>query len=115
MAKVRGKSRLTIAECDGKYITVILKPNIGGPGISYSWPKKLSISARKSICNFMTRCDDIAKGYIPSNEMQGLRIAQLLVEWSEIEGGASQPIWGSLACGKNYYLNAHLDHDIFIC
>ena len=45
--------------------------------------------------------------------MRGLRIAQLLGEWPEIEGGASQPIWGSLECGKKYYLNAHLDDDFF--
>ena len=38
-----------------------------------------------------------SKGYTPSNEMRGLRIAQLLGEWPEIERGASQPIWGSLA------------------
>jgi hypothetical protein len=92
MAEVRGKSRLTIAECDGKYTTVGLKPNRGGPGITDSWPQKLSISARKSICNLMTRCEDVAKGYIPLNEMRGMRIAQLLGEWPEIEGGASQPI-----------------------
>jgi hypothetical protein len=46
--------------------------------------------------------------------MRGLQIAQLLGERPEIEGDALQPIWGSLACGKNYYLNAHLDDDIFI-
>jgi hypothetical protein len=35
------------------------------------------------------------------------------VDWPEIDGNASQPIWGSLACGKNYYLNSHLDDDFF--
>ena len=36
-----------------------------------------------------------------------------LGSWPEIEGGALQPIWGSLACGRNYYLNSHLDDDFF--
>ena len=35
------------------------------------------------------------------------------MDWPEIDGDASQPIWGSLACGKNYYLNSHLDDDFF--
>jgi hypothetical protein len=61
----------------------------------------------------MTRCEEVAKGYIPSIEMQGLQIAQLLEVWPEIEGGASQPIWESLARGKNYYLNTRLDDDSF--
>lgn len=26
---------------------------------------------------------------------------------------SSSPIWGSLACGKNYYLNSHVDDDFF--
>jgi hypothetical protein len=88
MAEVRGKNRLTITEFDGKNTTVGLKPIRNGPGITDSWPKKLSISARKSICNLMTRCEEVAKGEIPSNEMRGLQIAQLLGEWPEIEGGA---------------------------
>jgi hypothetical protein len=55
-----------IAECDGKYTTVGSKPNRGSPGIKdSSWPKKkLSISAQKTICNLMTRCEDVvAKEY----------------------------------------------------
>ena len=61
----------------------------------------------------MSQCEEVAKGYLSSNEMRGLRIAQLLGGWPEIEGGASQPIWGSLACGRNYCLNSHLDDDFF--
>jgi hypothetical protein len=61
----------------------------------------------------MTRCEEVANGYLPSKEIRGLRIAQLLGEWQEIDGVASPPIWGSLACGKNYYLNSHTDEDFF--
>ncbi len=112
-AEVRGKKRVTIAETDGRCTTVGLKPNRGTPDITESWPKKLSVCARKNICNLMTRYEEVAKGYIPSNAMRGLQIAQFLVDWPEIDGSASQPIWGSLACGKNYYLNSHLDDDFF--
>ena len=62
----------------------------------------------------MTRCEDVAKGYIHSNEMRGLPIAQLHGEWPEIEGGALPPIWGSLVCGKYDKLTSHLDNDFFI-
>jgi hypothetical protein len=33
------------------------------------------------------------------------------VDWPEIEGGAMQPIWGSLARGKNYYMSSHFLDD----
>jgi hypothetical protein len=112
-AEVRGKTRIPIAEDDGKYTTVGLKPNRGCKGVTECWPKKLKQSDRRKICKLMTTCEDVAKGYIPSNELRGLRIAQLLGEWSQMEGVATQPIWGSLACGKNYYLNSHLDEDFF--
>jgi hypothetical protein len=113
-AEIRGKKRIPVAEDDGKYTTIGLKPNRASKGITDSWPKKLSgHDRRKKITNLMTRCEEVAKGYVRSNELRGLRIAQLLGEWPEIEGVASQPIWGSLACGKNYYLNSHVDEDFF--
>ncbi len=62
----------------------------------------------------MARCEEAEKGYILSNELRGLRIAQLLGEWKEISGVSSNPIWGSLACWQNYYLNSHVDEDFFI-
>lgn len=112
-SEVRGKTRITVAEDDGKYATVGLKPNRGSTGITECWPKKLSKLDRDRIIKLMTRCEEVAKGFLPSNEIRGLRIAQILGEWPEISGVASQPIWGSLACGKNYYLNSHTDEDFF--
>ena len=112
-AEIRGKKRIPVAEDDGKYTTIGLKANRGSKGITESWPKKLSGHDRKKITNLMTICEEVAKGYVKSNELRGLRIAQLLGEWPEIEGVSSQPIWGSLACGKNYYLNSHVDEDFF--
>ena len=62
MAEVRGKSRLTIVECERKNTTVGLKQNRGGPGITDSWPKKLSISAWKRICNLWLDVRTLRKG-----------------------------------------------------
>jgi hypothetical protein len=112
-AEKRGNKRIPVAEDDGKYTTVGLKPNRGCKGITNSWPKKLRKKTRQQICKLMTQCEEVGKGYVASNEMRGLRMAQLLGEWPEIEGVASQPIWGSLACGRNYYLNSHMDEDFF--
>jgi hypothetical protein len=69
MAEVRGTNRLTIAECDGEYTTVGFEPIRNGPGITDFLPEKLSISARKSIRKLMSRCEEVAKGYIPSNKI----------------------------------------------
>jgi hypothetical protein len=112
-AELRGKTRIPVAEDNGRYTTVGLKPNRGWTGITESWPSKLSGLDKERIIKLMTRCEEVAKGYLPSNELRGLKIAQLLGEWQEINGVASHPIWGSLACGKNYYLNSHTDEDFF--
>ena len=112
-AEIRGKTRIPVAEDDGKYTTVGLKPNRGCKGITESWPNKLSGVDKDTIIKLMTRCEEVAKGYLPSNEVRGLQMAKLLGEWQEINGVASHPIWGSLACGKNYYLNSHTDEDFF--
>lgn len=112
-AEVRGKTRVTVAEDDGKYITVGLKPNRGRKGISESWPKKLSNVDQKKICNLMSTCQDVAKGYVPANELRGLQFAKMMAQWPNLKGVSSQQIWGSLACGKNYFLNTHLDEDFF--
>jgi hypothetical protein len=112
-AESRGKRRIPVAEDDGKYTTVGLKPNRGSTGISESWPNKLRKVDKDTIKKLMMRCQEAAKGYLPPRELRGLQIARLLGEWHEIDGVASHPIWGSLACGKNYYLNSHTDEDFF--
>ena len=112
-SEVRGKKRVTVAEDDGKYITVGLKPNRGSKGISELWPTKLSDVDKQKICNLMSVCEDVAKGYVPANELRGLQFAKMMAQWPNLKGVSSQQIWGSLACGKNYYLNSHLDEDFF--
>ena len=112
-AEVRGKTRITVAEDGGKYVTVGLKPNRMVPGITEFWPKSLSPEKKHAIQVLMKRCEHVAKGYLPSSEIRGLRAAQVLGEWPERSGGSCECIWGSLACGKNYYLNSHVDDDFF--
>ncbi len=58
-----------MAEDDGKYATVGLKPNRSSTGDSGIWPQKLTIGDRNLIRQLMTRCEEAAKGYIPSNEL----------------------------------------------
>ena len=55
------------------------------------------------------------KGTYPRMKLCGLQVTQFLGgEWNEIKGVALQPIWESLACGKNYKLNSHLDDSLSI-
>ena len=77
-AEVRGKSRITVAEDDGKYATVGLKPNRGSTGVTDFWPKKLAETERDTIRKLMHSCQEVAKGYLPSTDVWGLLIAQLL-------------------------------------
>jgi hypothetical protein len=112
-AELRGKTRITVAENDGKYATVGLKPNRGCTGVAEIWPKMLNTIDRDEIRKLMRRCEETAKRYLPSNALRGLRTAQLLGDWMEISGVTTNPIWGSLACGKNYFLHSHVDEDFF--
>jgi hypothetical protein len=113
VSEVRGKSRITVAEDNGKYATVGLKPRRGSTGVSEFWPEKLGDTDREVIRKVMSRCQEVAKGYLPSTEVRGLLFAQLLGGWQQISGVTLNPLWGSLACGKNYYLNSHVDEDFF--
>jgi hypothetical protein len=112
-AETRGKTRIPVAEDNGKYITVGLKPGRGKPGILQSWPINLSNDDRNIIRKLMTNCEEVAKGYIFSHELRGMEMARLLGGWIPQGYGSSRQIWGSLACGKNYYLNSHTDEDFF--
>ena len=102
-----------MAENDGKHATVGLKPNRGRPGIVESWPKKLSGIDKQTLKKLMSRCQNIADGYLQSNELRGIQITQLLLEWSELKGSNTQTKCGSLAAARNHYLNSHTDDDFF--
>jgi hypothetical protein len=75
-AEVRGMKRIPVAEDDGKYTTVGLRPNRGSTGITESWPKTLDEWSKSRIRELMTICHDVAKAYVPGGEIRGLRSAQ---------------------------------------
>jgi hypothetical protein len=39
--------------------------------------------------------------------------AKVLKDWMDLSGAPSRCIFGSLASGKNHYLNTHTDEDFF--
>jgi hypothetical protein len=106
----RGKKRIPVAEDDGKHTTVGLKPNRGSKGIVDSWPANFAGKDKKQIMKLMKGCENVAKDYIASDEMRGVKSAREAAGWKQI---GEQQIWSSLACGKNYYLNSHTDEDFF--
>jgi hypothetical protein len=73
----------------------------------------LSQDDKDQIIKLMTGCKEVAKSYLPPNELRGLGVTKVLGDWPKISGGASQSLYGSLASGKNHYLNMHTDEDFF--
>jgi hypothetical protein len=111
--ETRGKTRITVAEDDGKYTTVGLKAARGHPGITECWPTKFEEHHKDQVERLIKNCEECAKGYIKSHDLRGIEVARMLGGWRERKGGTSKQVWGSLACGKNHYLNSHTDEDFF--
>jgi hypothetical protein len=109
-AEKRGKVRVPVAEDNGKYTTVGLKPNRGQTGVRESWPKDFDAENKSQIMKLMKGCEEVAKGYISSDELRGFKNSRNSGKWSQL---GTQQIWGSLACGRNYYLNSHTDENFF--
>ena len=84
-SEVRGKNRIPVAEDDAKYVTVGLKPNRGLIGITETWPRKLSQVVRGNVRKLMATSEEVAKGFISSNELRGLRNAQLFTKVATVE------------------------------
>jgi hypothetical protein len=112
-AEIRAKTRITVAENKGKCATVGVKPNRGSPGVKESWPKKFSQDEKEKIIKQMTGCKDVAKSYLPLNNLWGLGVAKVLGDWPKICGGAPKSIYGSLASALNHYLNIHTNEAFF--
>ena len=92
VSEVIGKSRITVAEDNGKYATVGLKARRGSTGVSEFWPEKLGETDREVIRKVMSRCQEVAKGYLPSTEVRGLLFAQSLGGWRQISGVTLNPL-----------------------
>ena len=74
---------------------------------------KLEEHHKDRVERLIKNCEESAKGYIKSHELHGIEVARMLGGWRERKGGTSKQVWGSLACGKNHYLNSHMDEDFF--
>jgi hypothetical protein len=61
----------------------------------------------------MTGCKEVANGFLPPEELLGFRVTKVLGDWMDLSGAPSRCIFGSLASGKNHYLNTHMDEDFF--
>jgi hypothetical protein len=110
----RGNKRITATEgINSNYVTVGLKPNRGSHGILDSWPHKLSPKYKKQLLKFMSRCQEVANGYIKSKELRGIQIAKLILKWDSINGCKHGSILPSLSQALNTYLSAHTDEDFF--
>jgi hypothetical protein len=62
----------------------------------------------------MRRCQHVANANIQSTELHGLRFANLILGWCELEGATTETISASLAAARNHYLNSHTNEDFFI-
>jgi hypothetical protein len=111
--KCEENKRIAVAEDDGKYTIVGLKANRGSKGIRESWPKTFSKDDKKEIIKLMTGCKEVANGFLTPEELQGFRVTKVLRDWMDLSGAPSRCFFGSLASGKNHYLNTHTDKDFF--
>jgi hypothetical protein len=84
-AKTRGKAQIPVAEGNGKYTTVGLKPNRGRTDIPESWPDKLSKTDRWNVVHLMSTIEELAKGYLPSDALPGIEKARLIRNWQKIK------------------------------
>jgi hypothetical protein len=110
----RGFKRMTVPESENSnYVTVGLKPNRGGPGILDSWPHTLSAKDKARVIKLMTACHEVANGYIKSEELRGIQITKLLLQWSGMQGCGPKSVLPSFSQALNTYLSLHTDDDFF--
>jgi hypothetical protein len=113
-SKKRGKKRMTIPEGDNSnYATVGLKAYRGGTGILDSWPEKISENDKKQVIKFMNACQEVADGYLPSEDLRGIQIAKCILQWQEMEGCGQKWVWASFSEALNTFLSSHTDEDFF--
>ena len=98
--ETRGKTRIPVAEGDGKYITVGLKAARGCAGIIESWPAKLEEHHKAQVERLIKNCEESAKGYIKSHELHGIDVARMLGGWRERKGEHQNKCGGVLPVGR---------------
>jgi hypothetical protein len=61
----------------------------------------------------MKACQDVADGYLPSEDLRGIQIAKCLLKWQEMGGGGQRSVWASFSDALNTFLSSHTDDDFF--
>jgi hypothetical protein len=59
----------------------------------------------------MTACEEVARSYLPSHVLQGIKKAKRLSNWPKILDGAVGAMYTAFSCSLNSYLNSHMDQD----
>jgi hypothetical protein len=110
----RGKKRVMVREsANSNYMTVGLKPNRGGVGIIESWPPTFSTAHEDQLKTVMNACQEVANGYIRSEELRGIQFAKRLLRWDEMRGSRPGTVLQSFSMALNTCLCDHTDEDFY--
>jgi hypothetical protein len=113
-AEKRGKKRITVPESyNSNYFTVGLKPNRNGGGVIDSWPRTFGSTDKDQVIKLMNACQEVADGYIRSEELRGIRVSKDLLQWSEMQGSGPGSVLPSFSAALNTCLCLHTDEDFF--
>jgi hypothetical protein len=94
-------------------MTLGLKPNRGGGGIIDSWPNMTKRGDKFQVMKIMNACQEVANGYIKSEELRGIQVSKSILQWSEMHGGAPEAVLPSFSVALNTCLSLHTDEDFF--
>jgi hypothetical protein len=61
----------------------------------------------------MNACQEVADGYLPSEDLCGIQIAKCILQWQEMGGCGQQSVWASFSNALNTFLSSHTDDDLF--
>lgn len=114
----RGADKNVMHQTPGtKYCCAGVRPNRNKPGVEASINvEKAEERSWNSIVDYVVRCENAFTKWMDTNVLRALRHAKKLVNFCSLprqEGSDLSPasIFGSVAFGRNVYLNAHMDDD----
>jgi hypothetical protein len=114
----RGADKNVMHQTSGtKYCCAGVRPNRNKPGVDASVNvERLEERSWNSIVDYVVRCETAFTKWIDTNILRAVRHAKKLVGFCSLprqEGSKLSPasIFGSVAFGRNVYLNAHKDDD----
>ena len=114
----RGGDRNVMHQTPGtKYCCAGVRPNRNGPGIGTSANVEgMETRSWNTVVDYVIRCESLFTKWIDSNVLRAIRHAKDVVKFSSLHRQAScdwapASIFGSIAFGRNVYLNSHTDQD----